>query len=128
MTLIGQQVNIVAALDTARSKEFHEIKQSGLSVTASNPVVSAVQTGERMASAASKVDNPVMRGLAAGTAGWRPGHNAYDAVQKMGSLDKATSWTRSAGSASRSAWAAARAPAPPNASSAAGSTVAAGRT
>ena len=37
VTLIGQQVNIVAALDTARSKEFHEIKQSGLSVTASNP-------------------------------------------------------------------------------------------
>ncbi|WZB64226.1 hemagglutinin repeat-containing protein [Achromobacter xylosoxidans] len=65
VTLIGQQVNIVAALDTARSKEFHEIKQSGLSVTASNPVVSAVQTGERMASAASKVDNPVMQGLAA---------------------------------------------------------------
>ena len=65
VTLIGQQVNIVAALDTARSKEFHEIKQSGLSVTASNPVVSAVQTGERMASAASKVDNPVMQA-------WRP--------------------------------------------------------
>ena len=68
VTLIGQQVNIVAALDTARSKEFHEIKQSGLSVTASNPVVSAVQTGERMASAASKVDNPVMQ--PGGRHGW----------------------------------------------------------
>ena len=90
VTLIGQQVNIVAALDTARSKEFHEIKQSGLSVTASNPVVSAVQTGERMASAASKVDNPVMQGLAAGTAGLAA-YNAYDAVQKAGSITDATS-------------------------------------
>ena len=83
------------------------------SVTASNPVVSAVQTGERMASAASKVDNPVM-GLRPARLAWRP-HNAYDAVQKMGSLDKATSLDKVGGSASRSAWAAARAPAPPNA-------------
>ena len=127
VTLIGQQVNIVAALDTARSKEFHEIKQSGLSVTASNPVVSAVQTGERMASAASKVDNPVMRGLAAGTAGLAA-YNAYDAVQKMGSLDKATSLDKVGGvsvqislGSSKSTSTTER-----NASSAAGSTVAAG--
>ena len=129
VTLIGQQVNIVAALDTARSKEFHEIKQSGLSVTASNPVVSAVQTGERMASAASKVDNPVMQGLAAGTAGLAA-YNAYDAVQKMGSLDKATSLDKVGGvsvqislGSSKSTSTTER-----NASSAAGSTVAAGRT
>ena len=58
MTLIGQQVNIVAALDTARSKEFHEIKQSGLVRDGQQPSGQrAVQTGERMASAASKVDN-----------------------------------------------------------------------
>ena len=128
VTLIGQQVNIVAALDTARSKEFHEIKQSGLSVTASNPVVSAVQTGERMASAASKVDNPVMQGLAAGTAGLAA-YNAYDAVQKMGSLDKATSLDKVGGvsvqislGSSKSTSTTER-----NASSAAGSTVAAGK-
>ena len=113
VTLIGQQVNIVAALDTARSKEFHEIKQSGLSVTASNPVVSAVQTGERMASAASKVDNPVMQGLAAGTAGLAA-YNAYDAVQKMGSLDKATSLDK-VGGVSVQISLGSRAPAPPNA-------------
>ena len=114
VTLIGQQVNIVAALDTARSKEFHEIKQSGLSVTASNPVVSAVQTGERMASAASKVDNPVMQGLAAGTAGLAA-YNAYDAVQKMGSLDKATSLDKVGGVSVQISLGSSRAPAPPNA-------------
>ena len=128
VTLIGQQVNIVAALDTARSKEFHEIKQSGLSVTASNPVVSAVQTGERMASAASKVDNPVMQGLAAGTAGLAA-YNAYDAVQKAGSITDATSIDKVGGvniqislGSSKSTSTTER-----NASSTAGSTIAAGR-
>ena len=91
------------------------------------PVVSAVQTGERMASAASKVDNPVMQGLAAGTAGLAA-YNAYDAVQKMGSLDKATSLDKVGGvsvqislGSSKSTSTTER-----NASSAAGSTVAAG--
>ena len=128
VTLIGQQVNIVAALDTARSKEFHEIKQSGLSVTASNPVVSAVQTGERMASAASKVDNPVMQGLAAGTAGLAA-YNAYDAVQKAGSITDATSIDKVGGvniqislGSSKSTSTTER-----NASSTAGSTIAAGK-
>jgi len=127
VTLIAQQVNIVAARDTARSKEFHEIKQSGLSVTASNPVVSAVHTTERMASAASKVGNPVMQGLAAGTAGLAA-YNAYDAVKKMGALKGATSLDKAGGvsvqislGSSKSTSTTER-----NASSAAGSAIAAG--
>ncbi|NGT18770.1 hypothetical protein, partial [Achromobacter insolitus] len=39
ITLIGQEVNIGAALDTVQEKEFHEIKQTGLTLTASNPIV-----------------------------------------------------------------------------------------
>jgi filamentous hemagglutinin len=81
MTLIGKEVNIAAALDTAREKEFHEIKQTGLTLTASNPLVSAVQTGARMADAAGKTDNTVMKGLAGVTTGIA-GVNAYDAVRK----------------------------------------------
>ena len=61
ITLIGKEVNIGAALDTTREKEFHEIKQTGLTLTASNPVVSAVQTGVRMGEAAGKTDNAVMK-------------------------------------------------------------------
>ncbi|WP_192492132.1 hemagglutinin repeat-containing protein [Achromobacter sp. ACM03] len=81
MTLIGKEVNIAAALDTTREKEFHEIKQTGLTLTASNPLVSAVQTGVRMADAAGKTDNTVMKGLAGVTTGVA-GVNAYDAVRK----------------------------------------------
>ncbi|WP_217484141.1 hemagglutinin repeat-containing protein, partial [Achromobacter insolitus] len=80
ITLIGQEVNIGAALDTAREKEFHEIKQTGLTLTASNPIVSAVQTGIRMAEAAGKTDNTVMKDLAGATAGVAA-VNAYDAVR-----------------------------------------------
>ncbi|QKQ46598.1 MULTISPECIES: hemagglutinin repeat-containing protein [Achromobacter] len=80
ITLIGKEVNIGAALDTTQEKEFHEIKQTGLTLTASNPIVSAVQTGARMADAAGKTDNAVMKGLAGVTTGLAA-VNAYDAVQ-----------------------------------------------
>ncbi|WP_158658300.1 hemagglutinin repeat-containing protein [Achromobacter sp. AONIH1] len=96
VTLIGQQVNIGATSDTSREREYHEVKQSGFSVTASNPVVSAVQTGERMANAASKVDNPVMLGLAGATTGLAA-MNAYDAVKKAGSIDKANAIDKAGG-------------------------------
>ncbi|MGE4438956.1 hemagglutinin repeat-containing protein, partial [Achromobacter sp.] len=80
VTLIGKEVNIGAAHDTGREKEFHEIKQSGLTLTASNPIVSALQTGARMAEASGKTDNAVMKGLAGATTGLAA-VNAYDAVR-----------------------------------------------
>ncbi|WP_241075338.1 hemagglutinin repeat-containing protein, partial [Achromobacter insuavis] len=77
--MIGRDVSIVGGADTMRQREVHEVKQSGVTVTASNPVVSAMQTGGRMAQAAGKVDNPVMMGLAGITTGLAAS-NAYDAV------------------------------------------------
>lgn len=69
VTLIGRDVNIGAMADTAREKEFHEFKQSGLSISASTPAVSAMQTANRMGDAAGKTDNKVMQGLALATSG-----------------------------------------------------------
>ncbi|MFY1942918.1 hemagglutinin repeat-containing protein [Achromobacter xylosoxidans] len=80
VTLIGREVNIGAARDTSREKEFHEVRQSGLTLVASNPIVSAVQTGARMAEASGRTDNAVMKGLAGATAGLAA-VNAYDAVR-----------------------------------------------
>ncbi|WP_155865155.1 hemagglutinin repeat-containing protein [Achromobacter xylosoxidans] len=80
VTLIGREVNIGAARDASREKEFHEVKQSGLTLVASNPIVSAVQTGARMAEASGRTDNAVMKGLAGATAGLAA-VNAYDAVR-----------------------------------------------
>ncbi|WP_338880431.1 hemagglutinin repeat-containing protein [Achromobacter veterisilvae] len=80
ITMIGRDVSIVGGADTMRQREFHEVKQTGLTLTASNPVVSAMQTAGRMADAAGKTDNPVMQGLAGATTGLAA-YNAYDAVQ-----------------------------------------------
>ncbi|WP_447920685.1 hemagglutinin repeat-containing protein [Achromobacter aegrifaciens] len=80
ITLIGKEVNISAALNTSQEREFHEIKQTGLTLTASNPMVSAVQTGISMADAAGRSDNTVMMGLAGATTGLAA-VNAYDAVR-----------------------------------------------
>ncbi|WP_170211496.1 hemagglutinin repeat-containing protein [Achromobacter insolitus] len=99
ITLIGQEVNIGAALDTTREKEFHEIKQTGLTLTASNPIVSAVQTGIRMAEAAGKTDNTVMKGLAGATAGVAA-VNAYDAVRASAKAAEAAELAK-AGSSSK---------------------------
>ncbi|AXA80554.1 filamentous hemagglutinin (plasmid) [Achromobacter xylosoxidans] len=79
VTMIGRDVNIEAAVDTAREKEFHEVKQSGLSINASTPLVSAMQTAGKMSEAAGKTDNKVMQGLALATTGLA-GVNAYDAI------------------------------------------------
>jgi filamentous hemagglutinin len=79
ITLIGKDVNIGAALDTTKEKEFHEIKQTGLSINANTPLVDAMQTAGRMGDAAGKTDNKVMQGLALATTGLAA-VNAYDAV------------------------------------------------
>lgn len=79
ITLIGKEVNIGAALDTTQEREFHEIKQTGLSINASTPLVDAMQTAGRMGDAAGKTDNKVMQGLALATTGLAA-VNAYDAV------------------------------------------------
>ncbi|MFY2609815.1 hemagglutinin repeat-containing protein [Achromobacter ruhlandii] len=86
VTMIGRDVSIVAVADTAREKEYHEVKQSGFSINASTPIVSAMQTAGRMGEAGGKTDNKVMQGLALATTGLA-GINAYDAV--MGAKDKA---------------------------------------
>ncbi len=96
VSLSGKQVNIGAALDTSREREVHEIKQSGLSITASNPVIGAVQTGRRMTEAAGKVDNPVMQGLAGATTGLAA-VNAYDALQQARGAPEASALQQAGG-------------------------------
>ena len=81
VTLIGQQVNIAAAQDSAREREFHEVKQSGLSINAKNPLLDAMQTANRMGNAAGKTDNKIMKALALVTTGVAA-VNTYDEVMK----------------------------------------------
>ncbi|MEE9940244.1 MAG: hemagglutinin repeat-containing protein [Achromobacter xylosoxidans] len=80
IALTGRDIRIAGGADTLRQRELHEIRQTGLTVTASTPVVDAARTGIRMAEAGRKVDNPIMAALAGGTAGLAA-RNAYDAVK-----------------------------------------------
>ncbi|WP_160356387.1 hemagglutinin repeat-containing protein [Bordetella sp. 02P26C-1] len=89
INLNAQHIHIGAAQESALDRERHELRQSGLTLTASNPVVSAMQTGARMADAASRTENPVMQGLAAGTTALAAA-NAYDAVKEAASAENAS--------------------------------------
>lgn len=81
VTLIGRNIDIASVTDTTWQREFHEIKQTGLTVTASTPLASAMQTTQRMGEAAGKADNAVMQGLAGATTALAAS-NTYDAVMK----------------------------------------------
>ncbi|WP_157929797.1 hemagglutinin repeat-containing protein [Orrella dioscoreae] len=85
VSLVGRDIRIEAVTDTAQEREFHEVKQSGLTVSASNPVVSAAQTGAKMADAASRSGDPVMQALALGTTALAA-VNAVDAVAQNGGV------------------------------------------
>jgi filamentous hemagglutinin family protein len=85
VTLSGQAVTIDAAHNTLHEQASHEIKESGLTVTANTPVINALQVGQRMERAVGQLggaaDNPVMTALAGVTTGLAA-KNAYDAVMK----------------------------------------------
>lgn len=80
IALTGRDIRIAGGADTLRQRESHAIRQTGLTITASTPVVDAARTANRMAEAGRKVDNPIMAALAGGTAGLAA-RNAYDAVK-----------------------------------------------
>ncbi|WP_238923236.1 hemagglutinin repeat-containing protein [Achromobacter ruhlandii] len=120
VALIGRGVNIAAAIDTTRDKEYHEVKQSGFSINARAPVIDAMQTAGKMHQAAGKTDNKVMQGLALATTGMAA-LNAYDSVMADPKSAGGASLSIDLG-ASKSQSATDRASA-----STAGSTVAAGR-
>ncbi|MDH0093470.1 hemagglutinin repeat-containing protein [Achromobacter mucicolens] len=128
ITLIGKEVNIGAAFDTTQEREFHEIKQSGLTLTASTPIVDAVQTGVRMADAAGKTDNSVMKGLAGATTALAA-VNAYDAVQQAANVKDANAVQQAGGVSIKLSLGSSKSSSTTdrNASSAFGSTVAAGK-
>jgi filamentous hemagglutinin len=74
-------VEIGAVMDTAQSRQTFEAKQSGLTLSVSNPVVSAVQTAQQMNRAAGQTGDTRMKALAAATTALTA-KNAYDAVLK----------------------------------------------
>lgn len=86
VTAVQGNINITAAkVDIESATEIHtrehttEFSQSGLSISITNPVISAVQTANQMLEAAGETSDPRMKALAAAAIGLNA-KNAYDSV------------------------------------------------
>ncbi|MFD4840497.1 hemagglutinin repeat-containing protein [Achromobacter sp. NPDC058515] len=77
----GQTVTIEGSYDSSVYRQFQETSQIGVTLSASNPVVSAVQSANRMREAAQDTNNGRLQAIAAVAAGLAA-KNAYDAVAK----------------------------------------------
>jgi filamentous hemagglutinin len=66
--IAAKSVDIEAVHDTAVQTTKDHTEQSGLTLSVSAPIISAVQTVQQMQSASSKTDDPRMKALAAATA------------------------------------------------------------
>ncbi|MFT5534894.1 MAG: filamentous hemagglutinin [Candidatus Paceibacteria bacterium] len=85
--ITARKIDITAATDTAEQRQQQQFKQSGLTVTVSNPVISAAQTAQQMTAAAGKTKDVRMQALAAATTVLA----AAKAVDAVTDPDKATS-------------------------------------
>ncbi|MFC3627492.1 hemagglutinin repeat-containing protein [Vogesella amnigena] len=79
--IAAKQIDISAAQQHSQTTTDTRFKQNGLSVAISNPVVSALQTGQQMQQAASQTSDSRMQTLAAATTALAS-KNAYDAVSQ----------------------------------------------
>lgn len=86
--IVGSAVTIDPGTDSHHYSEQHRFSQSGLTLSISNPVVSAVQTIEHVASSASRAGDTRSRMLA-GAAGAMAAYNAYNSVQDAAKLANA---------------------------------------
>jgi filamentous hemagglutinin len=80
--ILAQQVDITAADNRSQTTVDQKSQQTGLSISLSNPVVHAVETGINMAKAAKNTSNTRMQALAAANTGLAA-YNAYNAVNEV---------------------------------------------
>ena len=88
VTIVAKKVDIVEARETSRSETEQKFKQTGLTLEITSPVISAMQTIDKMSDAAGDTKDSRMQGLAVANAAFAA-KNAYNAVQ-AGQLPKPT--------------------------------------
>lgn len=110
--ITAEKVDIESATEINTREHTTEFSQSGLSISITNPVISAVQTADQMVEAARETSDPRMRALAAATIGLSA-KNAYDSVmagrgsngangaEKVGGINLAFSFGSSESSSQR---------------------------
>jgi len=76
INVVAQDINIVEARESSRHEQTYEYKQSGISIGVNSPIISAIQTAEKMSDEAEKTDSSRSKALAAGAAGLSIVNNA----------------------------------------------------
>lgn len=80
INITAAKVDIESATEILRREHTTEFSQSGLSISITNPVISAVQAADQMVEAARETSDPRMKALAAAAIGLNA-KNAYDSVR-----------------------------------------------
>ncbi|PIB62983.1 hemagglutinin repeat-containing protein [Pseudomonas sp. 2822-17] len=70
VSIEASEVNILEARNLSAQQQEQRFKQTGVSLTLTNPIVSAVQTAQRMNKAAERTDDKRMKTLAALSTAW----------------------------------------------------------
>ncbi len=79
VSIDASEVNILEARNLSAQQQEQRFKQTGVSLTLTNPIVSAVQTAQRMNKAAERTDDKRMKTLAALSTAWSA-NDAYTQV------------------------------------------------
>ncbi|MBD8190767.1 hemagglutinin repeat-containing protein [Pseudomonas fluorescens] len=79
VSIEASEVNILEARNLSAQQQEQRFKQTGVSLTLTNPIVSAVQTAQRMNKAAERTDDKRMKTLAALSTAWSA-NDAYTQV------------------------------------------------
>ncbi len=86
IAVVAEDIALREARESSRSTFTQKTKQSGLTLSISNPVISAVQSVAEISKAASNTSDPRMQALAAGSAALT-GYSTYKEITKDGALD-----------------------------------------
>ena len=89
ISVLAQNIAIQEARETYQSETDTWFKQSGLTVSLSSPILSALQTGSQMVQAAQNTSNTRMQALAAASLGLA-GYEAYTLIDKALTSDNPT--------------------------------------
>lgn len=86
INILAQKVDINAIADSQLAQSEQRFKQSGLTLAISSPVISALQTVQRMAQAAGQTKDGRMKALAGATSALAI-NDAYGAIQRGQGVD-----------------------------------------
>ena len=86
INITAKKVDIIEARETSSSTTEQKFKQTGLTLSISSPVISAIQQGQAMAQAASQTSSGRMQALAAASTALNVYNNAGDITKSAQAL------------------------------------------